>query len=198
MSTVQFDGNMSSEFEVKSGVKQGCVLAPTLFGIFFALLLKHAFKSTRDGVYLHSRSDVRLFNISRLRTKTKSRKVTIRDLLFADDAVLVSQTARRAPETNGQVLRPLRPFSVSQSAERRPRSWDKDHHLRLTQQSTVKNWKLSTSFSTWAPLLPTSYLWKWSSARASARHQQHSPNLPTGQGALAAPSYALSTYACVT
>ena len=30
MSTVQFDGNVSAEFGVKSGVKQGCVLAPTL------------------------------------------------------------------------------------------------------------------------------------------------------------------------
>ena len=43
MSIVQFDGDVSAEFGVKSGVKQGCVLAPTLFGIFFALLLKLAF-----------------------------------------------------------------------------------------------------------------------------------------------------------
>ena len=90
MSTVQFDGDMSAEFGVKSGVKQGCVIAPTLFGIFFALLLKHAFKSPTDGVYLYSRSDGHLFNISRFRAKTKIRPVTIRDLLFADDAALVS------------------------------------------------------------------------------------------------------------
>ena len=70
MSTVQFDGNVSAEFGVKSGVKQGCILAPTLFGIFFALLLKHAFKRSTDGVYLHSRSDGCLFNILRLRAKT--------------------------------------------------------------------------------------------------------------------------------
>ena len=57
MSTVQFDGDMSAEFGVKSGVKQGCILAPTLFGIFFTLLLKHAFNSSTYGVYLHSRSD---------------------------------------------------------------------------------------------------------------------------------------------
>jgi len=81
---------MSEEFGVKSGVKQGCVLAPTLFGIFFSLLLKHAFGSSDDGVYLHSRSDGQLFNISRLRAKTKVRKVHIRDMLFADDAALAS------------------------------------------------------------------------------------------------------------
>ena len=35
---------------IKSGVKQGCVLAPTLFGIFFLLLLSDAFDSFTDGV----------------------------------------------------------------------------------------------------------------------------------------------------
>ena len=44
MSTVQFDGDMSAEFGVKSGIKQGCILTPTLFDIFFTLLLKHVFK----------------------------------------------------------------------------------------------------------------------------------------------------------
>ena len=90
--TVQFDGDISSDFEVKSGVKQGCLLAPILFGIFFSLLLKHAFKSSTDGVYLHSRSDSHLFNISRLRAKSKRRTVNIRDLLYADDAALVSHS----------------------------------------------------------------------------------------------------------
>ncbi len=47
-SIVQFDGSTSAEFDVKSGVKQGRVLAPTLFGIFFSLLLKHAFQSTTE------------------------------------------------------------------------------------------------------------------------------------------------------
>ena len=90
MSTVQFDGDVSAEFGVKSGVKQVCILTPTLFGIFFALLLKHAFKRSTDGVYLYSRSDSCLFNISRLCAKTKTRTVTVRDLLFADDVAMVS------------------------------------------------------------------------------------------------------------
>ena len=41
--TVQFNGSSSRPFDIRGGVKQGCVLAPTLFGIFFALLLRHAF-----------------------------------------------------------------------------------------------------------------------------------------------------------
>ncbi len=90
---VQFNGCTSKEFNIKSRVKQGYVRACSyLFGIFFALLLKHAFGTTSEGVYLHSRSDGRLFNLSHLKAKTKVRQVTIRDMLFSDDAAVVSHT----------------------------------------------------------------------------------------------------------
>ena len=87
---VQFDGATSSPFEVKSGVKQGCVLAPTLFGIYFAVMLKHAFGNSTEGVYLHTRSDGGLYNTARLRAKTKTRTVLIRDMLYADDAAVTA------------------------------------------------------------------------------------------------------------
>ena len=89
---VQYDGSTSEPFSIRSGVKQGCVLAPTLFGIFFSLLLSYAFSQSDDGVYLHTRSDGNLFNLARLRAKTKVRKVLIRELLFADDAALTAHT----------------------------------------------------------------------------------------------------------
>ena len=40
--TIQHNGSSSDPFPIKSGVKQGCVLAPTLFGILFSLLLRYA------------------------------------------------------------------------------------------------------------------------------------------------------------
>ena len=92
--TVQFNGSTSEPFNICSGVKQGCVLAPTLFGIFFAMLPKHAFGTSREGIYLCTRSDGRLFNLARLRTKTKVREALIRDMLFADDAAVASHTQR--------------------------------------------------------------------------------------------------------
>ncbi|XP_076452746.1 uncharacterized protein LOC143288283 [Babylonia areolata] len=55
--TVQHDGSFSDPFPIKSRVKQGCVLAPTLFGIFFSLLLSYAFSQLEDGVYLHTRNE---------------------------------------------------------------------------------------------------------------------------------------------
>ena len=68
--TVLCDGSSSVAFPIQSGVKQGCVLAPTLFGIFFSLLLPYAFSESEDGVFLHTRSDGKLFNLSRLRAKS--------------------------------------------------------------------------------------------------------------------------------
>ena len=47
---VQFNGSSSESFEISSCVKQGCVLALTLFGIFFGMLLKHAFDTTTEGI----------------------------------------------------------------------------------------------------------------------------------------------------
>lgn len=73
--TVQFNGSTSNPFDIRCGVKQGCILAPTLFGIFFSLLLKHAFGSATEGIYLHTRSDGRLFNLARLKAETKVREL---------------------------------------------------------------------------------------------------------------------------
>ena len=56
------------------------------------MLQKHAFDTTTEGIYLRTRSDGRLSNLARLRAKTKVRKVLIRDMLFADDAAVVTHT----------------------------------------------------------------------------------------------------------
>ena len=55
--TVVFDGSTSAAFNIRSGVKQGCVLAPTLFGIFFSVMLKHAFGPATEGIYLRTFPD---------------------------------------------------------------------------------------------------------------------------------------------
>ena len=91
--TVVFDGSTSAAFNIRSGVKQGCVLAPTLFEIFFAMMLKHAFGSAAEVIYLRTRTDRKLFNLSRLRAKTKVQMLCMRDFLFADDAAVTAHSA---------------------------------------------------------------------------------------------------------
>ncbi|RXN35706.1 RNA-directed DNA polymerase from mobile element jockey-like protein [Labeo rohita] len=90
--TVQYGESFSDPFPIRCGVKQGCVLAPTLFGMFFSLLLRYAFCNSEDGIFLHTRSDGNVFNLARLRAKTKVRKVLIREMLFADDTALAAHT----------------------------------------------------------------------------------------------------------
>ena len=76
--TVQYVGSTSDPFPIKSGVKQGCVLAPTAFGMFFFLLLLTPSASEINGVYLNSRSDG---NLIRFLAKTKIRKVLVGEML---------------------------------------------------------------------------------------------------------------------
>ena len=83
--TVLTDGSETEAFEVEIGVKQGCVIAPTLFSIFIATiihLVKNKFPSGVDIIY---RSDGKLFNLSRLRSKRKTTPASIVELQYADD-----------------------------------------------------------------------------------------------------------------
>ena len=98
LSTIHFDCTSSQPFTITSGVKQGCVLAPTLFGIFFSTPLQYAFQDSQEGVFLHTRSDGKLFNLARLRAKTRVKTILICELLFVDDAALVSYTAEELKE----------------------------------------------------------------------------------------------------
>ena len=79
---------------IGNGIKQGCILAPTLFSIFFSMMLQHATEvlDVEDGVYIRYRTDSSLFNLRRLQAHTKISERLIRELLFADDAALVAHS----------------------------------------------------------------------------------------------------------
>ena len=93
MANVSVGGEVSESFRVTNGVKQGCVLAPTLFSIFLSAMLDDAFRDMRDGVYIQSRQSADLFNFAHFRAKTKSTRILMRELLFADDSALVAHSA---------------------------------------------------------------------------------------------------------
>jgi len=66
MGQVIVDGKMSAAFSITNGTKQGCVLAPLLFCIFFAMMLLIAFKDCKLGVPVRFRTDGNVFNLRRL------------------------------------------------------------------------------------------------------------------------------------
>ena len=89
MQACVIDGNQeSAPFEVKNGVKQGCVLAPVLFKIIIAAMIKDAFQNCYLGVRVRHRHDGGLFNPRRLKARTKVSYALIRELLYADDCAL--------------------------------------------------------------------------------------------------------------
>lgn len=49
---------------------------PPCFGIFFSLILWHAFGTCTEGVYLHTRMDRKRFNLARLKAKTTNKAKT--------------------------------------------------------------------------------------------------------------------------
>ena len=91
---IRLNGDLLKLFPITIGVKQGCVLAPILFSILFSMVLKQATEDLddEDGVYVRYRVDGSLFNLRRLQAHTKTQERLIREILFVNDAVLVSHT----------------------------------------------------------------------------------------------------------
>ena len=50
--TVVYNDATSDPFDILTFMKQGCVLAPTLFEIIFGAFLKHAFGECTESIYL--------------------------------------------------------------------------------------------------------------------------------------------------
>ena len=90
---VRNGGEVSDTFAITNGVKQGCVLAPTLFSIFLSAMLEEAFKDMGDGIYIQSRQNADLFTVAHFRAKTKTTNILVRELLFADDSALIAHSA---------------------------------------------------------------------------------------------------------
>nr|VZI28115.1 unnamed protein product [Spirometra erinaceieuropaei] len=79
---------VSEAFAVTNGVKQGCVLAPTLFSLMFSAMLMDAYRDERPGIRIAYRTDGHLLNQRRMHFQSRVSPTTVHELLFADDCAL--------------------------------------------------------------------------------------------------------------
>nr|VZI50065.1 unnamed protein product [Spirometra erinaceieuropaei] len=88
MARVTDNGAVSEAFAVTNGVKQGCVLAPTLFSLMFSAILMDAYHDERPGIRIAYRTDGHLLNQRRMNFQSRVSTTTVHELLFADDCAL--------------------------------------------------------------------------------------------------------------
>nr|VZI13343.1 unnamed protein product [Spirometra erinaceieuropaei] len=69
MARVTDNGAVSEAFAVTNGVRQGCVLAPTLFSFMFSAMLMDAYRDERPGIRIAYRTDGHLLNQRRMHSQ---------------------------------------------------------------------------------------------------------------------------------
>jgi hypothetical protein len=84
------EGQKSEWFDVRGGVRQGCVIAPLLFNIYMDFVAKQALSQMPDGcgVKLAYRADGKLQSMVGSKGATSMELISL--LLHADDMVLLS------------------------------------------------------------------------------------------------------------
>ena len=114
---VNFSGNFSAALCLKFGVKQGCVMVWTLFGIYISVLIHCCFPSA-GGIALCTQRDGKLFNLAYLRAKTQTNTVFIHELMFADDAMFCAQTESKLQEVGDTFHASCNLFSLQISVQK--------------------------------------------------------------------------------
>ena len=82
------------------------------------MMLSHAFKTSTENVFLHTRTDGKLFNLARLRAKTKVRHVVIREMLFAHDAAQVTHTMKDMQQLIDRLYHACKEFGLTISIKK--------------------------------------------------------------------------------
>nr|VZI34100.1 unnamed protein product [Spirometra erinaceieuropaei] len=88
MARVTDNGAVSETFVVATGVKQGCILALTLFILMFSAMPMDAYRDDCPWIGIAYRMDGQLINHRRMYFQSRVSTKTVHELFFADDCVL--------------------------------------------------------------------------------------------------------------
>ncbi|BHF58549.1 hypothetical protein SprV_0100150100 [Sparganum proliferum] len=92
MARVTYNGAVSEAFAVTNGVKQGCVLAPTLFNFMFSAMLMDAYHDERPAIRIAFRTDGHLLNHRRMHFQSRVFTTALHELVLADNCALNATT----------------------------------------------------------------------------------------------------------
>ena len=109
-------GDQSEPFNINTGMKQGCVIAPTLLPIFLAAFLSQAKNDLAKGVNITYRTDGGKFKLSHLGAKSKVKTVTVVDLQYTDDCAVVDHSAQDLQNTFDALVDAYKLFRLSVNA----------------------------------------------------------------------------------
>ena len=104
LARVQNDGEFSEAFPVTNGVKQGCVLASTMFSMMFSAMLTDAFQDGDNSMPIRYRFDGKLFNLRRLQAKSKVQTEVLDEFFFTDDMAKGAPTEEKMQKRYGSSI----------------------------------------------------------------------------------------------
>ncbi|XP_076031090.1 uncharacterized protein LOC143019336 [Oratosquilla oratoria] len=81
---VFYQGKLFEEFEITCGLKQGCILDPTLFAMYLAAMM-YEITSDNPGVNIRYRLNSGLFSLAKFHSKELTTIKTVTELQYADD-----------------------------------------------------------------------------------------------------------------
>ncbi len=106
-------GEISEPFNISNGGNQKCVLAPVPFNLYFACVLSHAVRDLELGVYLQYRLDGSMFDLRRLRAKTKTVEKLNLEALFIDDCALITHKESNLKHIMNMFVEASSPFCLT-------------------------------------------------------------------------------------
>ena len=111
---VQNDGEFFEPF----GVKQCCVMAPTLFSMVFSATLIDAFQDSDTNFPIRYRFDGNTFNLRRLQANTNKQTDVLDELLYADDMDKNASSEAKMQRVMDQVSQSCYKYDLTISTKR--------------------------------------------------------------------------------
>ena len=129
--SVNLKGELSEPVEITNGVKQGCVLAPTLFSIYLTMVMNNAFDGYDKGVWIQTRLSADLFNVNQFKTSSRTNKILIRELMFADNTAFIAHYHQDAQEIITRFAKPAKYFGLEMMYQPPPGRHDEGEEISI-------------------------------------------------------------------